>query len=315
MSLVDVGNVKIPVDMLKTSTLFSTLLEEYGELEKVPIDINDVYILFLLKQKAITPEQLLNAFKFCHLIQDSKFLEFLVELWLQCWSTHKHIIDDMNDNLKMDIYKLIPLALVPTHYHHNKVWLQEYVKNNICKKFIVDHDVYSLYNLTNNSGYTLQLVSLKNDDHYGPTIMYNSSDTITEIKYYIDNKVHSETKILYHDGITVKETYTYVYDIKHGECKTWHPDGTTMESACTYVNGTLHGVYRSWYPDGSKYRIGNLKHGQHVGNQECWLPTGQLESQFTFPDEEEGESGPATGREFIYNDDGSLQNIIHHSNS
>ena len=98
-------------------------------------NVADVYIKFINDDRSCIdniklPATLKLCFELCHFIGHRQFFNFLMQQLFNTWSTIASIINDMNDNLKRDIYLLCPYNFLPIDYQTNLAFLNVWYPNH-----------------------------------------------------------------------------------------------------------------------------------------------------------------------------------------
>jgi hypothetical protein len=103
------------------SGFYTSLIDSFGDQVEIPMSntipnsVNQDYINFLHHGQGKNQQQLKLCLQHCSLIGDSSYLYYCATQLLHNYSSYKSIIDDLNSNLKRQLYLCFPLPFSPTY--------------------------------------------------------------------------------------------------------------------------------------------------------------------------------------------------------
>jgi hypothetical protein len=152
---------------LSSCHLFSGLLSDYKDLQSIPIPDNtpstvmDDYVNFITKTD-MSRQHLKQCLEFAHLIDDRKYFQHLISILLKSWSScdYKTIVDELNDDLKEELYYHFPHELLPQNISDNILrntelrvkWLTNINGRSI---YVDDTSYYHFFRIGEDGNYTV----------------------------------------------------------------------------------------------------------------------------------------------------------------
>ena len=196
------------------------------------------------------------------LLADDNFFDYLIDKLYDSWSEFHHIISELHDELKRQIYLTVPFVFVPENYQDDNMFFNQWIAINNNKHIILDgkysyHNKY--YGTKDGNWYTFVSHYKLVTDNYtvygiGREWMRNpDTGTLAMIWNYKYNKQeykHGKQQRWYLDG-TLKEEMYYNDGIITGECKGYYPSGLPKHLYHYNNQGDTIGVFKQWSSDGT----------------------------------------------------------------
>jgi antitoxin component YwqK of YwqJK toxin-antitoxin module len=282
--------VTVPFSAINKSDLYSSLISGLGTKSKLPFppeyrSVANVYVSFL-NTKFLSPDKLKLSLELAHLIGDMDFMQYLVKILLDNWISYKHIVDTLHEDLKTEVYSLLPHELIPFKYASKRNFVEQGLKRSS----------------------SLSVVN-RNEEQHTYDVKYNDdsdSDYSYEAKYYKDrlirfierkNGVTSLMKTWYPNTGTIESETHFLTDdnndkdyVKNGLYRHWYEtiDGAPLqpEREVQYVNNSKDGIELTWYADGKKRSETNYDNGVVTGIVRTWYDNkhNTLESEIGYDD-------------------------------
>lgn len=219
-----INNHNISDDRLKSSKLFSSLLQLCKVEDGITIEVQDDVLDDYLNQDGKNLSILESCFNFCHLIEDEIYFAYLMDMFHQNFFIAKKVLNKVNDNLKRDIYLSSPLSLIPQEIITD-TFLQSWLGVSGGKYFIIDGISHSSEMTYHDNGSIKELVIYVKQKKCGPQWEWYETGVKKCERWYQDDKLHGYITHYYEDS-KLKSKWNYSNDKIHGTCQAWYEDGT-----------------------------------------------------------------------------------------
>jgi len=212
----------VPKNKIKNTLLFGSMFDTFTYHDtkiQLPISSTELtseaiknYIDFIDDSKSERRrKKLKSCLQLCSLIGDFDYLRYCVETQLlRHYSYYKSILDELNDNLKYDMYLFFPFSLIPESLTNNEAFFLQWAKTVSNEDLKVDDDVY------------LQCVEYWANGKVGRVNCWLNNKCLLSRRYWSNG--HKRGDISFCNGV------------QHGVSRDW------------YKNGQLQ--YKSWYDNG-----------------------------------------------------------------
>jgi len=211
----------------------------------------DDYVNFLAPNKNNDKQLLRECLQQCSLFGDQEYLWYCVKKLLFNYDDYKDLVDDVNDNLKRDIYLHFPYHLIP--------------------KLLIDNDIFFYSWVANIARVTRDddIICVNQHDKYKYICYYsNNNNVLTSLSYFENYEfedIKSGIRFVFdcHTGKKIHEVHYYNGAI-HGTKIIWYPTGN-KHLEIQYSHNKLHGVRTEWYESGRRksqtHYVNNKRHG------------------------------------------------------
>jgi len=216
----------------------------------------------------VDPDVMIDCLRIYSVTGDNNYFKYLVTQLYKFWTLLSPVLylpNDVDDNVKWDLYLHTPHLLLPKPYINNSKFFDVWLELNLNKEIVINGDQKFIYKSTKTAGKTgittryvgvnnkltvskinisnMQYTSCNNKNQ-GQFVVSKNGSPVAEMMYinglrcgpstaYIDNKVSTQ--------------FYYLDDLQQGNELTFYDSGRVL-SEITYRNGEIVNK-RLWYDD------------------------------------------------------------------
>lgn len=251
----DDKHVSVSKNKLKGSDLYGSVMNHYESMQ-VPTSVAkeafDDYVQWITSDKNNKKQKLKSCFEHCSLIGHDEYLRHCVQKLLKHYNEYKDVLDELNENVKRDIYLNFPLLLIPDHIRQDLTFLSHWMKN--------------IYYYHNGEEFIVNTM-----DRYSHTVKYDTDANNVKYLYSFANfgsgsKRHGLHLSFHVNGLKAIETNYNHNQVSHE--RKWSKNGILL-SEYTQIDD-LVGISRHWYESGRLRCICHYKQGKKDGDTICY---------------------------------------------
>lgn len=304
----------VPLDKIKNSHFYSSLLECYPTTDSLPLlqnfpsEVSDDYVVFLLSSNKKSKETLKLCFDQSSILDDEQYFDYCYQQLIANLIFYQDIIFEVNDNIRNKIYdKLLlfsvnvllehyeehkiliergptsfqekiylalPLVLIPQQYIKDDVFFNQWLKRNSCKNIVVGN--YTYRHIITHALRNKQLTSYRNKIPYGLNITWDESGI--KIRQFTANEIGIDGICYewYNSG-SLLETTHYKNGEKHGLSTRYWSNGN-KKAEMLYDNGIITKYHHQWYESGLLKSEAGMLNGYYHSCVRKWFESGNLAS-------------------------------------
>jgi len=306
---IQLGNgYSVPTDKVMKSDLYGGMLSMCDDIQCLPVTdavsefaVQD-YVNFLNQKVNKNKQQFKSCLQHCSLLGDKDYLWYTVKQLLTSYTAYKDILEDINPNLKRDIYLHFPLPLIPDVYRDDDKFIYDWNLNLLLLNinvFTIDSNTQISHIIERSpNGLPREIECASSDPNLLLPYIAWYANGIRQCSYTISlsstekEKDKNGLEKTWYDTGVMKSQIHFINDRYDGELITYHPNGKIKEY-CKHASRYIGTRYQSYYDNGSKHTectclryIGHthFRNGQymvwHHGNVENG--TGQIQLQCSF---------------------------------
>jgi antitoxin component YwqK of YwqJK toxin-antitoxin module len=237
----------------------------------------------------IDQDNMMESLEIYHITEDKNYFSYLISQLHKFWTLLSPVLysNDVNSNVKRDVYLHCPHLLLPKLYLNNKLFMDEWIKLNIDKEIILNGNEKFKYGTTEQKSVNDTYNNTANKDKINQQIMFAQGAKIHQRSY--NDKGQGETKIIDKDNVTrsiesyinglkfgpvfsydentIKKIQYYLINNKEEGVETsFYPSGQIWTET-QYHNCVVNGTFKDWYDDTNHTlkKVGEFQDGKHVG--------------------------------------------------
>jgi len=212
-------------------------------------------------------DYMIKCFDMLTYFDDDGYFMYLVNELLNSWTSLSTILDDINSNLRFDIYLHCPYDVIPRKYLNNASFFYAWIdinKNTYVtlngneqhyKKYVTndnDNNILILYHTTNGAE-----IGLRTE------ITFYDNKQLRAIAHYVNFKRQGFQRVWYKNphvtsddnkqlSYKLKAEQYCEYDLVQGFSRRWYDNPQhSLKQEFYYENGELRGMQKSWDEHGN----------------------------------------------------------------
>lgn len=223
------------------------------------------YVYFLTHERkpvVVDQEILIGCFEIYHITDDKNYFSHLMRQLHKFWTLLSPILygNEVNDNVKRDIYLCCPYQVLPKSYLNNKVFFDEWLKLNFNKNFTLNDDQNFNYKKMEVEGQCSLYITYSNSHNSKVYKKIGQDDSGTQTTY--NGRIEGEWDYVRQGYKTINNS---VDGLPNGYCIEYNKNGQICHENYM-INGDREGIGRGYYPNGKiryedEYQGGKIVNG------------------------------------------------------